>query len=187
MNIPDFAFFNILNEDRPWNADYRAEFMWRYREFAAYMLRPIKEGIENSELRKSIKVVKPEKWEGDPYRKRYVFPVFELGTKFLRSIGDEDYTIVGPETSVSAFSLMSGVDDTLEKISEDRMNKLIRKVTQGIVGFEIEAVNKLKEYVDTDNITMYIKEDWVNYEDPYVIKRKRLGIYGWEHIALVAE
>lgn len=170
--------FNAVNHDRPWSTAYSKRFMDAYRGLAAAMAKPILDAIDGSELRKSVKVVK-----------KIEQPILVTpGSKCLAGLGcwDEPY-IVGEAGLARTFITQAQAAVSLGKVTPEALEKMMRKVTRAIVGYEIEAVNILKDMLDTDIITVYVRQDYIPYDDPTLIKRQHIGIYGWEEIAVVAE
>jgi len=169
--------FNAMNWDRPWSDDYHRKFMADYQALAAAMAQPILDSIDNSELRKSIKVIKQ-------INKPIVVPP---GTKCLAGFGywDEPY-IVGEDGLAKTITAQAAAEVRLGKVTPEAVEKMMRQVAKAIVGLEIEAVNILKDMLDTDDITMYVRQDYIPYDDPTLIKRQHIGIFGWEEFAVVA-
>jgi hypothetical protein len=171
--------FNVMNWDRPWSEEYQRKFINEYKALACAMAGPILTAIDNSELRKSVKVVKLAAGE---------YPKVKPNTPYLLNFGEWDKCgFAGEDGLVRTITTQAAAEVRLSKVTPETVEKMMRKVAQAIVNYEIQVVNMLKDIVDTDDITLYVRQDYVPYDDPTLIKRQHIGIFGWEEFSVVAE
>lgn len=161
-----------------WSQGHGLKFVQMYRALAASMTGPIQEALDNSELRKSIKVVKLKTGE---------LPKVPPGTPYSKGVGYwDEYLTAGLNGEVRTMSFQAAAEARLGKVTPEAVEKMMRRVVKAIISYEVEAVNKLKDMVDTDDITMFVLQDYVAYDDPTLIKRQQIGVYGWEQVAIAA-
>lgn len=150
MNNSDWLLeiFNITPEG-VWTKEFLAAFMSHYKLLAAAINTPIRYKIKNSDIRKSVKVIKDDN---------------NTGTKF---------------------TIMASSKIKLDEVTKESVEEMIDKISNEIIRKETEAINKMRE--SNDNITMYILEDYMSFEDPTLIKIGQIGTFGWETIVLVGD
>jgi hypothetical protein len=170
-----------------WTQGYGLRFTQMYRALAASMTETIQKAIANSELRKSIKVSDwvPHKRDGE-----IVVPNpmgLKPGTPYLKGLCYwDEYLTVGEEGYAGSVTFRAATQVRLGKVTPEAVEHMMRQIVKAIVSFEIEAVNVLKDAADTDDITMFVRQPYVAYDDPTLIKRKQIGVFGWEEVAIVA-
>jgi hypothetical protein len=123
--------------------------MSQYKILATAINTPILYRIKNSDIRKSVKVVKDNN---------------NTGTKF----------------TIMASSMIK-----LGNVTKESVEEMIDKISNEIIQKETAAINKKRKL--SRNITMYVLEDYMSFEDPTLMKIGQIGTYGWETIVLVGD
>jgi methylaspartate ammonia-lyase len=132
-----------------WTKEFLADFMSQYKLLAAAINTPIRYKIKNSDIRKSVKVVK------------------------------------GSNNTGTKFTIMASSAIKLGEVTKESVEGMIDKISNEIIQKETAAINNIKE--TSDNISMYISEDYMSFEDPTLIKIGQIGTFGWETIVLVGD
>jgi len=171
--------FNELNHDSPWSEDYRKEFIANYKALAVSMTKPIIEAIDNSEIRKSIKVIKLK-----PRETIKVKP----NTPFFMGLGNwNDYFLAIEDGNLRYTPLAVETRWKLGEVTPENIEKGIRFIVKGIIEQERQAINMFKEALDVDDIVLYVKKDFEPIDDPTLIKQQKIGVFGWEEISITTE
>jgi hypothetical protein len=170
--------FNIIDPS-PWTQESYKFFFDSYKALIASLEKPILDKINNSEFRKTIKVVRHP--EGEPIK-------VKPGTKFLLSLTNSDELgVTGEDGEVKVFQIQAAKDVRLGQVTPENIEKMIEQVSSAITDFEARAVIMLKDLASTENVTLYIVKDFVPYEDPFIVKQQKIGFYGWSKLAVVSE
>lgn len=172
----ELAVFNMLDYKRPWGDAYRKEFMLRYAELAISMDAPILERIDNSALRKSIKVIK--KPLGRPI---IVKPL----TPYVKSIAYNELVLTDKSGKVSSFVMQASAEVRLGRVIPESIERMVLEISESIISQEIRAVEIFEDVSKRKDMIMYIIQDFHPHEDPTVIRTQKITLFGWEEIALV--
>jgi len=165
--------FNVLNHDHPWSEEYRFKFMSEYYALAANITVPILKELAQSDLRQSISVVVSPRM------------TIERGDFFLPSLGYWEAGAADETIPVPVFTIAAAGKLKLGEVTKEACGELIHKVAQDVINQETEAVNKLKDAVDSDDVIMYISKTFECHADSTLIKTMHIGVFGWEKIGLV--
>ena len=171
----------FLNEPL-WGSGGMSAWMCNYRAWAWGMTGVVQRRLQESELRKSITVIEDIRPLSQLIRE------LPVGTKYLPGIGYEEYFKSKEEGAVGSFAIQAGSrrqDLRLGEITPEACRRVIDKLVDDLLIWEIKTVNILKEAAGTDHITMYIRQPFECHDDPSFIKSKNAGVFGWEEIALV--
>jgi hypothetical protein len=142
------------------------------------MNEPFHKVIDDSELRRSlVRVVKLAL--GDLVK-------VKPGSLYLPNLVSWE-AAVAEGGLAKTITLQTSGNIRLGNVTLETTHRLLRRLTNAIMSLEIEAVNKLKDAADTDDIIMYIKKDFRCYDDPSLLRKQQIGIFGWEEIAVVAK
>jgi hypothetical protein len=170
----------------PWTPEYSRRFMENYKALAASMTSPILKKIDNSELRKSIKVIKSPRVLD--HAERRIIPIkVKPGTPYLPEMGSWDAETADDSGTISVFPLAAACEVRLGKVTIENVEKMMKQISTAIINYEVEAVNKLKDAANIDDVVLYVRKDYEPYDDPTILKRQSIGVFGWEEIAVAAE
>lgn len=139
------------------------------------MTGPILKAMDESGLRKSVKVVK------------CMPPVIaRAGMPFLRGLGAKECEFAGPDGRIGTFSIQFGSSISMGKVTPEAIEEMMCKASTTFIKYEIEAVEKFRDVSGIHDVTLYICQDFEAHDDPTLIKRQKIGIFGWEEIGVAA-
>ena len=170
--------FNKLEQGLP------PDFMQHYRAWAASTTSPILHKI--AEKRPDhVKVVTGIDRLSPVIVPPHSYYLPGMNFDFVPTIEDKDGDLIA-----GSFTVQAGGDMVLGRILPETIDEMIEKVAEGIAGYEREIFNITQKFIDNrldgrGDVTLYIKKGWESHDDPTLIKQKKMGIFGWQEVAVV--
>jgi hypothetical protein len=64
---------------------------------------------------------------------------------------------------------------------------MVKKVASAIIDCEAGAILDLRYQDKNASITLYVFRDFEAHDDPSLVRQQKIGIFGWQEFAVVAE
>lgn len=98
----------------------------------------------------------------------------------------KEATRVSDKQEVSTFSVMAADELNIGTITPEDVESLIDHIVDAVLKKENEAVEKICKAANVmpSDLTIWVNQSFQAVDDLTMLKRKKLGFFGWEDIAI---
>jgi hypothetical protein len=84
-----------------------------------------------------------------------------------------------------SFTIQAAGEILMRGVSREAIKQMIDRIADDLNDLEYEALAAAKCWCNTDDISLYILKEFKCYEDPTLLKSQKVGVFGWQEIAVV--